>query len=89
MQLAEKNVVVESSIICAGEVEHIKLIVDDTSGVIFYLSLEQARSLAKSLVQQVHRLEVTNSMRKTKLQQTPTVQRAIKRAIMLNTHRTA
>ena len=48
MQLAEQIIVVESSVVSAGEeVKHIKLTVGDTPGAIFYLSLEQARSLAK------------------------------------------
>lgn len=90
MQLAEESIVVESSVICAEEeVKHIKLIVGDTSGVIFHLSLEQARTLAKSLVQQVHQLEVANSMRKTKLQQTRSVHSAVKGTMVLNAHRTA
>lgn len=90
MQFAKQVIVVESSAFSAGEeVEHIKLIVGDTSGVIFNLSLGQARSLAKSLVQQVHRLEVANSMRKTKLQPTRTVQSAMKRTMVLNARRPA
>lgn len=87
MQLAEASIVVEGSVISAGkEVDHIKLIAGDTSGVIFHLSLEQARSLAKSLVLHVHRLEVANSMRKTKLQQTCSVQCGVKNTMVLNAH---
>lgn len=69
MQLAEQILIVESSVTSGHEAtEHIKLIVGDTPEVIFNLSLKQARSLAMSLVEQVHRLEVANSMRKTNLQ---------------------
>lgn len=82
MEFAEQIIVVESSAIHAGaEVEHIKLIVGGSSGVMFNLSLSQARSLAKSLVQQVHRLEVAGSMRRTKLQQTGAIQSNLKRTI--------
>lgn len=85
MQLAEQIIVVESSVTSAGEeAEHIKLIVGDTPGVIFHLSLRQARSLAMSLVEQVHRLEVANSMRNTKLQQTRSAQIGAKRTMVLN-----
>lgn len=69
MQLAEQTIVVESSFAGGSETaEYIKLIVGDKPDVIFHLSLRQARSLAMSLVEQVHRLEVANSMRKTKPQ---------------------
>lgn len=75
MQHAEPSIVIESSAANAGEAaQHIKVIVGDAPGVIFYLSLRQARSLAISLVEQAHRLEVTNSMRTTKLQPTRTTQ---------------
>lgn len=88
MQLAEQIIVVESSVVSAGEeVKHIKLTVGDTPGAIFYLSLEQARSLAKSLVEQVHRLEVANSMHKTK-PQTRTAQIGRQRTMVLNAART-
>lgn len=73
MQHTDQNILVESIVIGAGETaKHIKLIVSDTHEVIFHLSLRQARSLAMSLVEQVHRLEVVNSMRNTKQQQTHT-----------------
>lgn len=90
MQLAEQIIVVESSVVSAGEeVKHIKLTVGDTPGAIFYLSLEQARSLAKSLVEQVHRLEVANSMHKTKLQPVYSVQYEVNYAMVRNAHRPA
>lgn len=75
MPLAEQIIAVESSVASGGETaEHIKLIVSDTPDVIIHLSLGQARSLAISLVEQVHRLEVANNMRNTKLKQTRATQ---------------
>ena len=69
MQLAEQTIVVESCVAGgSATAEHIKLFVGDKPDVIFHLSLRQARSLAISLVEQVHRLEVANSMRNTKPQ---------------------
>jgi len=88
MQFTKQIIVVESSAFNAGEeVEHIKLIVGDTSGVIFHLSLGQARSLAKSLVEQVHRLEVANSMRKAKLEQSYSLSNGVKSVMVLSAHR--
>lgn len=88
MQLTEQIIVVESSVASGGETaEHIKLIVVDAPDVIFHLSLRQARSLAMSLVEQVHRLEVANSMRHTK-PQTRTAQIRGQRKMGLNAPRT-
>lgn len=80
MQLAGKNIVVESSgrSVDSEKIEHIKLVVDDKPGMIFHLSLKQARSLAMSLVEQVHRLEVANSMHQAKQQQSCSVQFSVK-----------
>ena len=70
MQLAEKSIYIDTAFSGAGEEgEHIKLIVGDKQNAIFHLSLAQARSLATTLIQQVHRAEVTSSMRKTKQEQ--------------------
>ena len=89
MQLAEQIIVVESSVTSESETAaHIKLIVGDTPDGIFQLSLTQARSLAMSLVEQVHRLEVANSMRETKLQ-TRVARIGRQRAMLLNAPGTA
>lgn len=89
MQLTEQIIVVESSVASGGETsEHIKLIVVDAPDVIFHLSLRQARSLAMSLVEQVHRLEVANSMRKTK-PQTRVARIGRQRTMVLPTPRSA
>lgn len=70
MQLAEKSIHIDTTCSSAGEEgEHIKLIVGDKQYAIFHLSLAQARSLATTLIQQVHRAEVQSSMRKTKQEQ--------------------
>ena len=67
MQLAEKSIYIDTTFSSGGEEgEHIKLIVGDKPNAIFHLSLAQARSLATTLIQQVHRAEVKSSMRKTK-----------------------
>ena len=88
MQFVEQTIVVESNVTNGNETaEHIKLIVGDTPDVIFHLSLRQARSLAMSLVEQVHRLEVANSMRKAK-SQTRTSQIGGQRTMLLNAART-
>lgn len=82
MQLAEKIIVVESSAIAAGEESsHIELIAGEPPAVIFHLGLEQARSLAISLVEKVHRLEVANSMRKAKQKPARSAQDEMKGAI--------
>lgn len=89
MQLAEQIIVVESSVTNGCEAtEHIKLVVGNTSDLIFHLSLTQARSLAMSLVEQVHRLEVANSMRKAK-PQTRVARIGRQRTLLLNSTRTA
>lgn len=88
MQLAEQTIVVESCVAGGSETaEHIKLFVGDKPDVIFHLSLRQARSLAISLVEQVHRLEVANSMRNTK-PQTRTAQIGGQRTMVLNVPQT-
>lgn len=70
MQLAEKSIYIDTTCSNGGEEgEHIKLIVGDKQNAIFHLSLAQARSLATTLIQQVHRAEVISSMRKTKQDQ--------------------
>lgn len=84
MQLAKQIIVVESSVTSGEIAEHIKLIVSDTPDVIIHLSLGQARSLAISLVEQVHRLEVANNMRNTKLKQTRAAQIGAKITMVLN-----
>lgn len=89
MQLAKQIIVVESSVTSGEIAEHIKLIVSDTPDVIIHLSLGQARSLAISLVEQVHRLEVANNMRNTKLKQTRAAQIAGKGTMVLNAPRAA
>ena len=62
MQLIDKTIRVANN---AGEEgEHIRLIVGDQQNAVFRLSLQQARSLATTLIQQVHRAEVRSSMRK-------------------------
>jgi len=67
MSLSENTIVVESiAITSANEAEQIKLTVGDIPGATFHLSLAQARSLAMSLVEQAHRLEVALNMRKAK-----------------------
>ena len=64
MQLAEKGIYIDTAFSGGGEEgEHIKLIVGDKPNAIFHLSLAQARALATTLIQQVHRAEVTSSMR--------------------------
>ncbi len=70
MQLAEKYVLVRTTFGSTGEEgEHIKLSVGGDPSAVFSLSLAQARSLATTLIQQVHRAEVISSMRKTKQEQ--------------------
>ena len=70
MQLVEKSIYIDTAFSSGGEEgEHIKLIVGDKQNAIFHLSLAQARSLATTLIQQVHRAEVKSSMRKTKQEQ--------------------
>lgn len=67
MQLGEKCIYIDTAFGSAGaDGEHIKLIVGDQPNAVFHLSLAQARSLATTLIQQVHRAEVVSSMRKTK-----------------------
>ena len=62
MQLAEKSIYLDTTCSSGGEEgEHIKLIVGDKQNAIFHLSLAQARSLATTLIQQVHRAEVKTS----------------------------
>ena len=94
MRLAQKHVIVEGSVINdMEEGNHVKLIVGDAPSVIFNLSLEQARSLAISLVEQVHRLEVANSMRRTELSYTRLAQSNVKtsgvKRMVLNARPTA
>ena len=72
MQLVGKTINIDTTFSSTGEEgEHIKLIVGDQQNAVFHLSLQQARSLATTLIQQVHRAEVTSSMKKTKLEQNP------------------
>lgn len=90
MKLAESVIVVQSS--AAGESEstqHIKLIACEIPELVFHLSLGQARSLAMSLVEQVHRLEVANSMRHAKPHQTHTSTLGSSRPLVLDASRAA
>lgn len=89
MQRIEQNIIVESCVVSAGDsAQHIKLIVGDSPEVSCQLSLSQARWLAMSLVEQVHRLEVANSMRETN-PQTRVARIGRQSAMLLNASRTA
>lgn len=67
MQLVGKTISIDTIFSSAGEEgEHIKLIVGDKQNAVFHLGLQQARSLATTLIQQVHRAEVKSRMKKTK-----------------------
>lgn len=55
----------------AGEAEHIKLVVGGMQDAILHLSLPQARSLATTLIQHVHRAEVISSMKNPRQKPTP------------------
>ena len=72
MRIADKTISVDRTFSSTREEgEHITLIVGDKQNVFFHLSLQQARSLATTLIQQVHRAEVRTSMRNSKQEQTP------------------
>ena len=72
MQLLDTTINIDTAFGSAGEEgEHIKLIVGDQQNAVFHLSLQQARSLATTLIQQVHRAEVKSSMKKNRQEQNP------------------
>ena len=72
MQLVDTTINIDTTFSSAGEEgEHIKLIVGDQQNAVFHLSLQQARSLATTLIQYVHRAEVKSSMKKTRQEQGP------------------
>ena len=72
MQLVDTTINIDTTFSSAGEEgEHIKLIVGDQQNAVFHLSLQQARSLATTLIQYVHRAEVKSSMKKTRQGQGP------------------
>ena len=52
------------------EGELIKLVVGDAQNAIFCLSLQQARTLATALIQQVHHAEVRNSVKNARQKST-------------------
>lgn len=67
MEQEKQNEGIGITLHCPGEEgEHIKLIVGDTKHESLHLSLRQARALAVALIQQVHRAEVSNNLRKSK-----------------------
>ena len=72
MQLLDTSINIDTTFSSNGEEgEHIKLVVGDQQNAVFHLSLQQARSLATTLIQHVHRAEVKSSMKKIKQEQDP------------------
>ena len=77
MKIEAESIVIDSSTGIPGD-KHIKLVMGENANEVLRLSPEQARSLAKSLIQQVHRLEVASSMRQTQSEQTRAVHFGVK-----------
>lgn len=53
-----------------GEEESVKLTLEGFKDVALYLSVQQARAFATDLIQQAHRIEVKNSLKKAKIKAT-------------------